>query len=67
MIRGYISDVSNVNLAKERKQSKMFIIVFSFSPEKRQLLLKISKESSQHIGAEIKPSNESNDLRVTME
>lgn len=37
----------------------------SFSPEKWQLLLKISKELSQHIGAEIESSNESNDIRVT--
>ena len=40
----------------------------SFSPEKWDLLVNKSKETSQHIGAEIKkikPSTESNDLRVT--
>ena len=40
----------------------------SFSPEKRDLQVNISNESSEHIGVEIKkfkPSTESNDLQVT--
>ena len=61
-----------------QKAEKKFIFIIrteedvhncvSFSPEKRDLLVNISKESSEHIGIEIKtfkPSTESNDLQGT--
>ena len=76
-IRRYVYDVSKVNLAKNRK-TKYFNFTIqteedihncvSFSPEKRDLLVNISNESSEHIVVEIKkfkPSTESNDLQVT--
>lgn len=72
-IRGYVYDVSKVNLTKNRKIKYFDFVIqteeeihncVSFSPD---LLANISKESSQHIGGEIKkfkPSTVSNDLRV---
>ena len=57
-IRRYVYDVSKVNLAKNRK-TKYFNFVIqteedihncvSFSPKKRDLLVNISNESSQHL------------------
>ena len=76
-IRGYVYDVSKVNLAKNRKTKYFNFIIqteedihnfVSFSPVKWDLLVNISNASSQHIGVEIKkfkPSTESNDLQVT--
>ena len=76
-IRGYVYDVSKVNLAKNRKTNYFNFIIqteedihnfVSFSPVKWDLLVNISNASSQHIGVEIKkfkPSTESNDLQVT--
>ena len=70
-------DVSKVNLAKSRKTKYFNFIIqteedihncVSFSSKKRDLLVNISNESSQHIGVEIKkfkPSTESNDFQVT--
>lgn len=46
----------------------MFITVSIFHPEKEDLLLNIFKESSQHVGVEIKefkPSTESSNVQVT--
>ena len=65
-------DVSKINLAKSRNviiQTEEDIHdCVSFSSEKRDLLVNISNESSQHFGAEIKKvksSTESNDFQVT--
>ena len=76
-IRGYVYDVSKVNLAKNRKTKYFNFIIqteedihncISFSPEKRELLVNVPSESSEHTSVEIKkfrPSPESNDLQVT--
>ena len=70
-------DVSKVNLAKNIKTKYFYFIIqteedvhncVSFSPEKRDLLLNVSKESSQHVDLKIKkikPRTEFNDLQVT--
>ena len=75
-IRGYVYDVSKVNLVKNRK-TKYFNFIWqtekdirncvSFSSKKRDFLVNISNESSQHIGVEIKkfkPSTKFNDLQM---
>ena len=67
----------SVKLIWQKAEKKIIFIIrteedvhncVSFSPEKRDLLVNISKESSEHIGIEIKtfkPSTESNDLQLT--
>ena len=70
-------DVSKVNLAKNIKTKYFYFIIqteedvhncVSFSPEKRDLVLNVSKESSQHVDLKIKKikrRTEFNDLQVT--